>query len=236
MTPDERQLLTRFLQDLSQARAGQKDQEAASLIAQAVNTNPDAPYLLVQHTVMADQALHAAQARIAELEAQQRNPGQGQSQGSFFGGGTAVPQSPPPQQTSYVPPPQPQASYAPPPQQPYPSQPAYAPPPYEARPGPFASGGGLGSFLRSAGATAAGVAGGEALFAGLSGLFGGGQRGLFGGGYGMGGAPMMGGQPQETIVNNYYDDGGQPADDSGDYDDGGDYGDGGSFDDDSGGY
>jgi hypothetical protein len=210
MTPDERQLLTRFLQDLSQASAGQKDPEAAGLIAQAVNTNPDAPYLLVQHTVMSDQALHAAQARIAELEAQQRNAGQGQS---FFGGATAVPQSAPPQQ-----------SYAPPPQQPYPTQPGYAPPPYDARPGPFASGGGLGSFLRSAATTAAGVAGGEALFQGLSGLFGGPRGGgLFGGGgYGMGG-PMMGGAPEETIVNNYYDDGSR--------DDGG-----GGFGDDDGGF
>src|ERR1700756_6011391 len=110
MTPDERQLLTRFLQDLAQARAGQKDSEAASLIGQAINANPDAPYLLVQHAVMADQALHAAQGRIAELEAQQR--GQSQSQSFLGGGATAVPQSPP------------QQAYAPAPQQPYPSQPA----------------------------------------------------------------------------------------------------------------
>jgi hypothetical protein len=206
MTPDERQLLSRFLQDLAQARAGQKDPEAAGLIAQAVNANPDAPYLLVQHTVMADQALHAAQARIAELEPQQRNTGQSQS---FLGGSaTAVPQSAPPQ-----------PSYAPPPQQPYPTQAGYAPPPYDARPGPFATGGGLGSFLRSAATTAAGVAGGEALFQGLSGLFGGHQGGgLFGGGaYGMG-APMMGGAPEETIVNNYYDDSSRD-------DGGGDFGD-----------
>ena len=196
MTPDERQLLTRFLQDLAQARAGQKDPEAASLIAQALNANPDAPYLLVQHTVMADQALHAAQARIAELEAQQAGQGR-----SFLGGGAAVPQSPP------------QPGYAPPPQPPYPTQPAYAAPPWDARPGPFAAGGGLGSFLRSAGTTAAGVAGGELLFEGLSGLFGGRHGGLFGG-YGMG-APMIGGAPEETIVNNYYEDGGQPADDIG---------------------
>lgn len=222
MTPDERQLLTRFLQDLAQARAGQKDLEAASLIGQAINANPDAPYLLVQHAVMADQALHAAQGRIAELEAQQRNQGQGQGQAqSFLGGGTAVPQSPP------------QQGWAPAPQQPYPSQPAYAPPPYDARPGPFAMGGGLGSFLRSAGTTAAGVAGGELLFQGLSGLFGGHQGGLFGGGgYGMGG--MMGGAPQETIVNNYYDDQGPQGDDGGSWDGGGD--DGGGFDDGSGAY
>jgi uncharacterized protein len=40
--------------------------------------------------------------------------------------------------------------------------------------GPFSGGGGLGSFLRSAGTVAAGVAGGDLLFNGISNLFGGG--------------------------------------------------------------
>lgn len=195
MTPDERQLLTRFLQDLSQARAGPKDPEAASLISQAINSNPDAPYLLVQHTVMADQALQAAQARIAELEAQLGGAGQGQ-QRSFLGGASPWSQG---------------ASTAVPPSGPQP-QPGYGPPPG----GPFSAGGGLGSFLRNAGTMAAGVAGGQMLFEGLSGLFGG-HRGMFGGGYGgFGGYP-----PEEVVVNNYYDDnGGGPADDGG-WDDGG---------------
>jgi hypothetical protein len=202
MTPDERDLLTRFLQDLAQARAGAKDSEAASLIAQALNANPDAPYLLVQHTILADQALHAAQARIAELEAQAR-PAQG---ASFLGGARPNPWG---GSSTSVPP------SAPPPDQ------AYAPN-YGA--GPFSqSGGGLGSFLRSAGTMAAGVAGGEMLFSGLSGLFGG-HRGLFGGGWGGG----FGGMPQEeVVVNNYYeDDGGQGNWDNGNFDNGG-----GSFDD-----
>ena len=86
MTPEERQLLTRFLQDLAQARAGQKDQEAATLISQTINANPDAPYLLVQHTVMSDEALKAAQTRIGELEEQLANAGEGQPR-SFLGGG-----------------------------------------------------------------------------------------------------------------------------------------------------
>ncbi|HUO21904.1 MAG TPA: DUF2076 family protein [Caulobacteraceae bacterium] len=205
MTPDERDLLTRYLQDLARARAGAKDPEAASLISQALNANPDAPYLLVQHSILADQALHAAQAHIAELEAQAA----GQQGSSFLGGRpgpwgaapTAVPPSAPP-----------------------PPQPAYAP---GYGPGPFSqSGGGLGSFLRTVGTTAAGVAGGEMLFSGLSGLFGGG-RGMFGGG-GWGG---FGGMPQEeVVVNNYYDDGGQGGQgfDGGGYDDGGSFGDDGS--------
>jgi hypothetical protein len=199
MTPDERQLLTHFLQDLSAARAGAKDSEAANLISQAMNANPDAPYLLVQHTVLADQALHAAQARIAELEAQLAgrqgapsflSPGAGWRSSSAAS--TAVPVSGP------------------------------------APAGPFSTGGGLGSFLRSVGTTAAGVAGGEMLFEGLSGLFGG-HRGLFGGGYGMGG---YGPGPEEVVVNNYYDDGAG----GGSWDNGGGSWDSSGFDDGSGNY
>ncbi len=207
MTPEERELLTRFLNDLTQARAGPKDPEAASLISQAINSNPDAPYLLVQHTVISDEALRAAQARIAELEAQLANAGRGE-QRSFLGGGSFR---------------QGQGSTAVPPTGR--GQPDYGPGPqsgYAPAGGPFSSGGGLGSFLRSAGTTAAGVAGGEMLFQGLSGLFGG-HRGLFGGGgYGYG-API-----EETVVNNYYDDNG-PGDVGGGWDDGGGYDDGSSF-------
>ncbi|MEI7447756.1 MAG: DUF2076 family protein [Burkholderiales bacterium] len=68
MTPDERTLLNNFLDELAAARGGSKDSEADGLIRQALAANPDAGYLLVQHAIVADQSLHAAQARIAELE------------------------------------------------------------------------------------------------------------------------------------------------------------------------
>ena len=205
MTPEERDLLTRFLQDLTQARANGKDAEAASLIAQVVNTNPDAPYMLVQHAILADQALHAAQARIAQLDAQ----AQGQSQGSSFLGGAVRPGQP---SSPWGPAP---AGTSVPPSEPPPSYPGgYGQ-------GPFSQGGGLGSFLRTAGTTAAGVAGGELLFSGLSNLFGG--HHMFGGGWG-GGFGGFGGMPQENVevVNNYYDDdrGGGGNWDDGGYDDG----------------
>jgi hypothetical protein len=218
MTPDERDLLTRFLQDLTGARTGPKDPEADRMIAQALSANPDAAYLLVQHTILSDQALHAAQARIAELERQ----ASAQPAPSFLGGGqpwagqqarpqTAVPQTAAPLED-------------------YPPQ---QPPPWAGAPGPFSSGGGLGSFLRSAGTTAAGVVGGEMLFEGLSGLFGG-HRGLFGGG-GFGGGGFGGGfgggypQVENVTVNNYDDD----DRDRGDRDDGSwnDDDNGGGFDD-----
>ena len=144
MTPDERTLLGNFLRDLDAARGVAKDPEASAAITQALQANPDAAYVLVQHAIVADQSLHAAQQRIAELEEQLREPAPATS---------FLPQSSGP--WASVP------------------QAGYAPPPPQERPGFFSGGSGLGSFLRNAGTTAAGVAGGEMLFDGLSDLFGG---------------------------------------------------------------
>lgn len=221
MTPDERALLQRFLQDLVQSRAQGKDAEADSLINDALRSSPDAAYLLVQHAILSDQALHAAQGQIAQLQqqlAQQAQAG-GQPPASFLGGGNPRPS--PWGQPQPAPAPQPAPN---PWGQSQPAAPPPAAPPYMGG-GPFSSGSGLGNFLRQAGTTAAGVAGGEMLFSGLSGLFGGhpfGGGGFGGGGYGM--APPV----EETVVNNYYDDNG-PGD--GSYDDGSN---GGGWDDDSG--
>jgi hypothetical protein len=120
------------------------------------------------NAIVADQSLHAAQARIADLERQTSAP---QTSTSFLSSGAG-----------------PWGNSA---------QPSYAPPPPEERPGIF-SGGGLGSFLRTAGITAAGVAGGEMLFSGLSDLFGGHRGGGFGGGQGFMGAPE-----ENVVINNY---------------------------------
>ena len=235
MTPDEKTLLTRFLQDLTSVRGGLKDAEASDLIDRSLRSNPDAAYLLVQHAIIADQALHAAQDRITQLEGQ-RGPAQptGQGGGSFLGGGGPWQGGQPqgdqqayPQQ-SYGQPGYGQQGYG---QQGYAqqqAQPAYQPPPQRGGllGGLFggsqpAQPGGFGSFLRTAGTTAAGVAGGEFLFSGLSNMFGGGRGGGFGGGYGGG--------PENVTINEYGDGGGQGFD-SGGYDDGG-MGDGGGYDD-----
>ena len=69
MTPDERNLLQAFLTDLARAPLAAKDPEADAMIQQAAQANPNAVYLLVQHAILADQALHAAQ---AQLDAQSR--------------------------------------------------------------------------------------------------------------------------------------------------------------------
>ncbi len=206
MTPDERTLLTQFLSDLGQTQGVAKDQDAAAMIDNAIRANPDSAYVLVQHALLADQALHDAQAQIAQLKAQ--IPPQQPS--SFLGGAGLGPSVAQPQT------PWGQAAQQPPPQQSF-----FGGGPF-AGGGPFSGGGGgLGSFLRTAGTTAAGVAGGEMLFSGLSGLFGG-HHGGWGGGFGGGGFGGGG----ETIINNYNDDGG--GYDSGGYD--GDNGDSGGDD------
>jgi hypothetical protein len=142
MTPDERSLLQQFLQDLVQTRGVAKDPEAAAMIDQALRASPDAGYVLVQHAIMSDQALHAAQDQIASL--------QQQAQASVPAATSFLPSAP--------------APWSPPPAAQYVGS------------GPFSSGGGLGSFLRNAGTMAAGVAGGDLLFEGISNLFGGGNR------------------------------------------------------------
>ena len=87
MTPDERTILKSFLADLSSTPKVTKDAEAEAMIGEAVRANPDAVYLLVQHAILADQALHAAQAQLAQQ-----------------GGATFLPTSPP---ANAYPPPQP---------------------------------------------------------------------------------------------------------------------------------
>lgn len=72
MTPDERSILQAFLSDLTQTPVPTKDPEADAMIQAAVRANPDALYLLVQHAILADQALHAAQAQIDAQNAPQQ--------------------------------------------------------------------------------------------------------------------------------------------------------------------
>jgi hypothetical protein len=81
VTPDERSILKTFLTDLSQTPNVAKDPEADAMIAEAMRSNPNAAYLLVQHAILADQALHAAQAQLAAQS----------SSGSFL---TPAPQAP----------------------------------------------------------------------------------------------------------------------------------------------
>lgn len=183
MTPDERSILQSFLADLGRTPNVTKDPEAEAMIADAVRANPDAAYLLVQHAILADQALHAAQAQLA---------GRAQT-GSFLSPTpTSVPTSP----TTVVSPADAPAmapggassgnvwgergstlsgSGDAPYGQGYGGQ-GYGGPwagqgggPIQSS--PFAANSGLGGFLRGAGQMAVGVAAGDFLFQGIENIF-----------------------------------------------------------------
>jgi hypothetical protein len=190
MTPQERSLLESFLAQLAQVRGVNKDPEAERLIAQAVERQPDATYLVVQRALLLGQALEQAKARIAALE-----QGEGRGQG-FLDPGASGWSNPGPAGYRGQPVPAAAPQYAP----AYP--PAYgAPPPgYPVYGGP-PPGGGFSSFLGQAAATAAGVAGGEFLFQGIENMFGhhGGGFGGGGGGYASEAFPT-----EEVTINNYY--------------------------------
>ena len=151
MQSEERELITGLFGRLQPFESQPRDGEADALIKEGVARQPAAPYLLVQTVLVQEQALKAAQARIAELEAR---AGAAPAAGSgFLGsapkigpwGAPAAPAAPP----SSVPTTR------------SPLQAAVAP-----------QQGGGGGFLRTAMATAAGVAGGALLFEGIRSLMG----------------------------------------------------------------
>jgi hypothetical protein len=205
MTPQEKELLTTLLDRLKNAPTQAKDPEADALIRQATAERPDMPYYLVQTALIQDLSLHQAQQRIADLEKQLADAQQATKPtvGSFLGGLFG---NRPPAPVGSTPPPagpwtrSPQVAAAPPPQPYGQPQPGYAQPGYGQ---PMAGAGGMmggmgggGGFLRSAAATAAGVAGGALLFQGISSLFGNHYAGgLMGGGM----TPGLG----ESVANNY---------------------------------
>ncbi len=70
MNATERDQLQQFLTALRQTRADPKDPMADDLIRQAIASQADAPYLLVQRAMGLGMAIDAAQTRIQQLEAQ----------------------------------------------------------------------------------------------------------------------------------------------------------------------
>ena len=161
MTPEERQLVTGLFDRMRNYSLPEKDGEAEALINEQVRALPDAPYMLVQSVLVQEQALQEADSRIKALEervrpleAQQRPAGSGNFLGGLFG---SRPAAEPPRGPSVpvigaraTP-----STYAGGP----PGTPLQTPPP-AATPWSAAAPGGGGSFLRTALATAAGVAGG----------------------------------------------------------------------------
>jgi hypothetical protein len=173
MNSEERKLLTEFLDQLQQAKGLPKDPDAESLIAAAVSRQPDASYLLVQKALLQEQALNNAKAQIAQLQSQleQARTRSAAPRGGFLG------------QDPWA------ASPRPAPAAPWPA--ATAP-----QPGPSA----LGSFLGTAAATAAGIAGGAFLFQGLESLLG--HHGS-GGGF-LDSAGLSPDRVENVTINEYY--------------------------------
>jgi uncharacterized protein len=162
MTPEERQLVTGLFDRMRNYSLPEKDGEAETLINERVRALPDAPYMLVQSVLVQEQALEEADSRIKALEERVRTLESGQrpsGSGSFLGGlfgsrpaaDTARGPSVPVVGARATP-----STYA----GPQPGTPLQAPPPAATPWSAAAPGGGGGSFLRTAMATAAGVAGG----------------------------------------------------------------------------
>jgi hypothetical protein len=144
MQPQERELIAGLFDRLRPFDSQPRDPEAERLIADSVARQPSTPYLLTQTVLVQEQALKAAQERIAELEAQ---TGAAQPSSGFLGSAPKI---------------GPWGSA--------PAAPSATRSPLQAALAPQPAGG--GGFLRSALATAAGVAGGALLFEGIRGMLG----------------------------------------------------------------
>ena len=161
MQSQERDLISGLFGRIQQFETQPRDPEAEALISSSVARQPAAPYLLVQTVLVQEHALKAAQERIAELEA--KAAAAPSAAPSFLGNAPKV--SPWGAQAGGA-----QAGGAGGGQPARPSMVPSTRSPLQAAVAPQQAGG--GSFLRTAMATAAGVAGGALLFQGISSLMG----------------------------------------------------------------
>lgn len=164
MTPQESQALQTLLSQLVQIRGIPKDADADRMIAAAVAQQPDAAYLLVQRSLLLEQALEAAKQQISALQRPAATPASAQG-GSFLDanawGRTA--RSPAAPETSVSGAPLSSGG----------SRLNQNSPAFGARGAQRSGGflgGGAGSMLGTLAATAAGVAGGAFLFQGIGNL------------------------------------------------------------------
>ncbi len=182
MNTQERDQLNQFLKQLVDFKLTQKDTDAEALIRDAMSRQPDATYLLVQRCLLLEHAVNAAQTKINDLQNQLQQRSTPSSAGSFLGNDpwaqSAASSNPVPGAGNYQ---IPQANNTP-----------------FNRAAPQAVGSGFGSsFLGNVATTAAGVVAGSFLFQGIENLMGHHQSGW--------GQQAFGEQvTEETIVNNYY--------------------------------
>ena len=174
MTPEERQLLSQLFARIRDAGQTPRDREAEDFIARAVQDQPYAPYLMAQTVIVQEEALKQAAARIDALEAELKaKEGSGSflsgTSKSLFGGGSVPSVGARPAEAGRPnpwgqSPGAPRAPMGQAMQQPFNQGPLQS---------PFGQQGAGGGFLRTAMATAAGVAGGALLMHGLQSMFGG---------------------------------------------------------------
>jgi uncharacterized protein len=172
MTPDERQLITGLFDRMRGRGPVEKDRDAEALINQTVRQMPDASYMLVQSVLVQDHALQQADQRIRELQEQVQRldaeAAQGRDAGgSFLGGLFGWPKSQAQAQSTArgsVPITGRPASVG--------GEPMGAPPPSTGPQPSAAQPSAGGEFLKSAMATAAGVAGGMLLANSIRGIMG----------------------------------------------------------------
>jgi len=158
MNPQERKIIDDLFDKLRQAesQAGPREPAAEAHIRSRLQNQPGAPYLMAQTIVMQQQALEAAQARLAGLEDEltRRPAGGGGFLSGLFGGGAGE-RAPGAAQGNL---------------RPEPAAGAHA----FGRGAPQAQPGRGGGFLAGAAQTAMGVAGGMLLGSMIGSAFGGG--------------------------------------------------------------
>ena len=183
MNNEERQLISGLFGRMQQYGSPEKDRDAEQLIAQSIRANPDAHYMLVQSVLVqenalqqADQRIQDLEARVQELEAGQRSAPAAAQSGGFLGGlfGGSRPAAQPSRGLASVPATGRPAMATPPANSPWgrPGQAGMTQAPMQQQ----AAGGG-GGFMKTAMATAAGVAGGMLLANSIQGMMNPGSHG-----------------------------------------------------------
>ncbi|MFD1702486.1 DUF2076 domain-containing protein [Methylopila henanensis] len=168
MNAEERNLIAGLFDRLRGAENAYRDPEADEFIRGQVARQPHAPYAMAQTLIVQNQALEAAQARIAELERALDEAPRGPQAASPWGPRASEAMGAPPAFGG-------QGERDPDPD--YGRRPSYGDRPFGqgsyGAPPPAAAPSRGGGFLAGALTTAAGVAGGALLFSGLQSLFGG---------------------------------------------------------------
>lgn len=199
MNSQERDQINHFLKLLIEFKLPQKDLEAENLIREAVAKQPDAAYLLVQRSLLLEQAVNNAQAKINALQEQLQERQAAPSTSSFLGNDPWAPVS---NNSNAVPG---ASSYQAPVAQTVAGNSAFY------RPALTNTGGGFGSsFLGNVATTAAGVVAGSFLLQGIENLV-----GHHGSGFNQ--QPVGEQITDNTVVNNYYGDDAGQQDSSSDY-------------------